>query len=300
MIAFGPSWKPADRLAPRTVRLGPITVSVRSDLEEVATDFAGLYRGSPRCDPRATQTIRMDVRRVRGSVPFGERYRIYGDGEAMGKLRRRQEVLPFLEWGINWRVIITRSDFLQIHAAVMFRSQAGVILAGGTGSGKSTLAAALVSRGWNYGGDELTLIDPQSGFVHPFPKAICIKSGAFDIIDRLNLPLAGRRYYVKGIKGRVGYINPYDVDGETVAMPGPVRFIVFPKYSGGLKSRLFPIPRARAVYNLVSCALNRSEFTDHGVSILSSVTEGAQCVGLDAGPIEETCDLLETLVDGGS
>lgn len=299
MIAFDAPWREADTRMTRSVRLGDVTVSLRSDLDEVAADFAGLYRGSPPGEQAEAGTINMDVRRVRGAISLGKRYGVFGDGRQMGKPRRRDEVLPLLEWGINSRVISTRADFLQLHAAGMVRDGVGVILAGGPGSGKSTLAAALLARGWRYCSDDLILIDPATGFMHPFPKAICVRSGAFDIVERLALPLAGGRYHVKGLRGSVGYINPHDVAPDRVARPGPVRFVVFPRYMRGVSSSLFAMPRARAVYGLVSATLNRTAFTDHGVSILSAFSTGAECLGLDAGEIEESCDLLDAMIDGG-
>ena len=297
MIALDAQWKVMNEPPTQTVRLGDITVSVRSDLDEAATGFAGLYLGSPLGESTDSDAIHMEVRRVRGAIPLGERYRIVGDGIEMGKPRKRGEVLPFLEWGINWRVIETRGDFLQLHAAGMVRDGVGILLTGGSGSGKSTLAAALLARGWKYYSDELILIDPATGFIHPFPKAICVKSSAFGVIRHLELPFAGDRYYVKGIKGKVGYINPHDVGPNRVAAPGPVRFIIFPKYARGIESSFFPMSRARAVYALVASTLNRTFFVDHGLSVLSAFSAGAECLGLDAGPIDQSCDLLDGLVD---
>lgn len=301
MIVLGPSLKPIHQLRSQTVGIGGITASVRTDLEDVAADFASLYRGSPRPEPIEPATIRMEVRRVRMRLPFGDRYRIFGDGEEMGKPRRREEVLPFLEWGINWRVITTRCDYLQLHAAcLVYRKSGGVLLAGGSGSGKSILSAALLARGWRFCTDELTLINPQTGYVHPFPKPICIKAGAFDIVERLKLPFAGGRHYVKGIKGRVGYINPYDIEHGTVAPSGPVRFVLFPKYTQSGQPGLFPISRARAVYHLVGGTLNGNAFGDNGIAVLSSLCAGTECFRLETGPIEETCDMLESLIDARS
>lgn len=299
MIAFDSTWTGADDRGTCTVRLGGITVSVTSELEEVAADFAELYHGSPAGEPADARAIRMEVRRVRGAFPLGERYQIFGDGEEMGKPLRRNEVLPFLEWGINWRVIATRRDFLQLHAAGMVRDGVGVVLTGGSGSGKSTLAAALLARGWQYYSDELILIDPATGFMHPYPKAICVKSGAFDVMRQLSLPFSGGRHYVKGLKGRVGYINPHGMGPNRIAAPGPARYIVFPKYTRGIASKFFPMSRARSVYALVAGTLNRTVFADQGVSVLTKLAAGAECIGLDAGPIEQSCDMLDSLVDAG-
>ena len=290
----------ADSLPPPTdrcvdYRIGGINISISSELDDVLGDFAVLYRGYPQGDTGANGTIRMDVRKVKGRRTWRASYLVVGDGEEIGRERPRDEVLPFLEWGINWRVIATHSEYLQLHSAMLVYRGAGCIFAGASGCGKSTLAAALLSRGWTYLGDELALIDPDSLNVQPFPKALCIKAGSFGLMRRLNLPFAGRRYHVKGFKGHVGYINPLEVRADTLGEPAPVRFVIFPKYIEGGKPRLYPISRARGAFGLARCALNSNMIGHQAFSIISDIVRGAECYGLDSGPIDSACDLIESL-----
>ena len=280
--------------------IGDISVSVRSDVRELLQDVTALYPGCRLRAPAPDRTIHMEVRETGRSMLGRRRYRVYGDGEEIGAERRCEELFPFLEWGINWRVIATRLEYLLVHAATMVRSGQGFMFAGGSGSGKSTLVAGLLTRGWGYLCDEFALIDPGTFRLHPFPKAVCIKAGSFDIIKCLKLPLARRRYYVKGLKGRVGYINPSDVGPSAVAGPSPVRFVIFPKYTAGGKPGLHPVSRARAAFALSGCALNRNAFGDRALSVLAEVVRGAECFSLESGPIDETCDLVESLLVGVS
>ncbi|MFQ5810908.1 MAG: hypothetical protein ACE5JM_14925, partial [Armatimonadota bacterium] len=191
--------------------IGDISVSVRSELEEALEDFTilySVYRGS--C-AAADRTIHMEVRAGKRWPLGGRRYAIFGDGEELFTNRRHDEVLPYLEWGINWRVIATRTEYVQLHAATLAYEEQAVVFAGPSGTGKSTLAAGLLARGWRYLSDEFALIDSDTRHVHPFPKALCIKAGSFDVVERLNLPLWRRRHYVKAFKGRVGYLRAQDI-----------------------------------------------------------------------------------------
>ena len=278
--------------------IGAFDVSLRSELDEVLEDFAALYRGYPDGDTPSDKTIRMDVREAKWSPLRRRRYLVLGDGEGIGEQRRREEILPFLEWGINWRVITRGKDFLQLHAATMAYAGQGVVLAAGSGEGKSTLAAGLLARGWKYLSDEFALIDPHTLRLHPFPKAICIKGGSFEIVRRLHLPFAGRRYYVKGLKGRVGYVNPHDVGGESIADASPIRLVLFPRYTEGRPLRLHPLKPARAAFGLAGCALNRNVFADRAVSILSDVVRGTDCFALESSSLDDACDLIESLFAG--
>jgi hypothetical protein len=221
---------------------------------------------------------------------------ISGDGQELFTDRRDLEVLPYLEWGINWRVMATRSNYLQLHSAAMVYGGQGVIFAGASGCGKSTLAAGLLSRGWTYLSDEFGLIDPDTTYLHSFPKALCIKAGSFDLIERLDLPLRRRRHYVKAFKGRVAYISPQDVGPQMEAAPGPIRFVIFPEYIEGGEPRLRPLSPGRAAFALAGHALNRNVFGSRAISILSAVVRGAECFRLESGPLEPTCALIDALV----
>jgi hypothetical protein len=204
--------------------------------------------------------------------------------------------MPCIEWSINRRVIESRSEFLQVHAAVLARSDQAVLLAGTSGAGKSTLAAGLLSRGWTYLSDEFALIDPVSLRVSPFPKALCIKSGSFGVIDRLRLPLRRGRHYASVFKGEVGYVSPSDLAAREPTVPPAVRVVLFPSYAGNYPPRATPVSRARATYLLAGHTFNRNHFADRTLTVLSELTRRAECFALRGSQIDHTCALVESLV----
>jgi len=280
-------------------RLGEFEVSVNSEVEEVLGELGDLYRGYPRCGPGGNRVIRMEVRRIGGGRLRRARYIIVGDGEEIGGQRRREEILPFLEWGVNWRVIAAGNSYLQIHAAALAYRGRGCVFAGFAGCGKSTLAAALISRGWQYLCDELALIRPETLDMHPFPKALCIKLDGFEIIRRMNLRFAGGEHHLKGSKGRVAYINPLEVGPETIGRPSPVRFVALLRYTPGVPARLRRISASQAAFGLARHAVNRDAHRDRTISILGDLVRRAECYVVESGPIEETCDLLEQVISQG-
>jgi HprK-related kinase A len=286
-----------DRETSAAFAIGELEVVVRTDLPAVLDDFATLYPEARRTGAKAGTVIRMDVKRDRRTALGGRRYAVHGDGEKIHQDLRPEEILPHLEWGISWRIVARCDDYLQVHAASLARGGRGVVLAGGSGAGKSTLAAALLSRGWKYFCDEFALIGPDDLYLHAVPKAVCIKAGAFGAVRRLGLRLSQDRHHVKALKGKVGYISPFDLGTDVVARPCPVRYVIFPKYTGGHEPRLYPLPRARAAFALMQCTLNRDVFDRHAVSITGRVVRGAECFGLETGRIDETCAVLESLVD---
>ena len=280
------------------LRIGVVDVMVRSDLPDVLEDLEAIYsdavcRGSSQAG-RPVVNITVEARKR--SMLARREYAVSGDGHELWSTTKTNEVLPYVEWGINWRVIATRPEYLQIHAATLSRNGRGLIMAAESGFGKTTLAAGLLARGWEYLSDEFALIDPSDLRINPFPKALCVKHGSFPVMERLGLPLWRQRHYVKALKGEVGYVNPLAGCRTIVAEPCPVRLIVFPRYAENARPRLYPISRAQAAFELARHALNRNVHGSSTASILSELARGAECYALDSGAIEETCDTLDRLV----
>lgn len=281
-------------------RIGEISVSVSSDSGGVFDEFSTLYDGCQ--SDRAAEQRDIHMRVTAGSAnPLSRsRHRVIGDGEELFTGRRRSELLPYLEWGVNWRVIARRHDFLQVHAAVLARGSEATLFVGDSGVGKSTLAAGLISRGWRYLSDEFALIHPQTLRVHAFPKALCVKQGSFETVERLGLSIWRRGHFVKAFKGPVGYVRIAEIGRRVEFDSFPIRYVVFPRYAPGKEPRIRPIPRASAAFLLTGHSFNRNVFGDRTVSILSRVVRGARCVTLDSSDLEQTCDLIEAeLHDAG-
>ena len=273
--------------------LGGVEIAVRSDLPEVIDDLDALYRGGGNGARDSAPAITLEVKQV-SRLP-ARRYTVLGDGEPFGEDIRRREVLPYLEWAVNWRVIARCTDRVLVHAASTARDGHGVVFAGTSGAGKSTLVAGLLARGWQYMCDEFAMIDTNTDRLLPFPKAVCIKAGAFDLVRRLDLKLCGDRHYVKALKGKVGYISPSDLPGA-VGHACPITHVIFPDYTGHTQSRLRPTTDARAAFMLTAHTLNRDVLGGQVAATASRITRDAQCVVLDSGDIGDACDLIESIV----
>ena len=299
MVARPEKPLPSGRHRHLHAKIGEFDICLQSDLHDIIEDFAAIYAGRHPREAAADQTIRMEVRKAGRSRLGRQLYRVYGDCEEIGGKHRSNEVFPFLEWGINLRVMARRTEYLQLHAASMTRFGNGFIFAGDSGCGKSTLAAGLLALGWGYLCDEFALIKPSTFCLHSFPKALCIKAGSFPVIRQLGLPFTRQRDYIKGVKGRVSYINPRDVRNYKHADPAPIQYIIFPKYIKGGEPRLHRISRGRALVELTRSAFNRDAFGDRAVSILADVVHRSECFRLEIGDLQETCTLLESRLGRG-
>jgi len=279
--------------------IGDFGVTLRSDSQRVLDDFASLYPPASGDDYKSDRTINIEVREGRRSRIGRRLFRVFADGQEIGGWRADNGVFPFVEWGINLRIMATRPEFLQLHAASMSFQGHGFIFAGDSGCGKSTLAAILLARGWQYLCDEFALVDLAAMRLQPFPKALCIKAGSYETVRQLGLSFARRRDYLKELKGRVGYINPKTGRGG-IGRSAPVRVVVFPRYNRNAQPRLEPISRAEAAMCLYRCCFNRHAFTRAAVPALSRMIEQCACFRLTVGSPGDTVRLLESCLAGDS
>lgn len=278
--------------------IGRVPVRLRSDLRHVLDDFAALYTPlSPfvLMQP-AAMPIEIEVRQS-GRSRWGRRlYRVTADGYEVGGLYPGYCIFPLIEWGINLRIMATRCEFLQLHAASMTLRGHGFVFAGDSGCGKSTLAATLLAAGWQYLCDEFALVDPQTLTLVPFPKALCIKAGSYEAVRKLGLRFERRRDHVKAFKGRVGYINPRKVGPNSIGESVPVRFIVLPRFESGQAATLREISRAEAAAELYRCCFNKSALPECGLGFITALVRQARCFRLAIGSPAQTTDILESLL----
>jgi HprK-related kinase A len=274
--------------------IGVIDVSLRSACDRFIQDYLSLYATyvCPTCGPDA-----VDVEiRARRRYPWARGpYTLRSIDAPDFQLLRHHEVLPHLEWYINWQIIQKRLEYVQLHASSLELDGQAMILPGDPGSGKSTLTAGLLTRGWSYLCDEFALVDPRTGTIHPYPRALCIKEPSFAVIRCLGLPLRRRTPYHKATKGPVAFLNPLDVSEDIVGRPSPVRWVVFPKYVPGAKAILQPIARSQAAYLLAKQCFNIRVDQQRTLRILAAIARGADCYQLTAGDIHATCDQVESL-----
>jgi hypothetical protein len=275
--------------------LGAVDVEIESTIDGLANEYAALYHGYEGHDGNARISVR--VERGRSRYTMGRRFIVSGSEGRMFSVRRIEEVLPHVEWALNWEVVRRMDSFLQLHAGVMERDGVGVVFPASPGSGKTTLCAGLLSRGWRFLSDEFALIDGE-GMIHPYPKALCIKEGSFVVMEHLGLPMVSPRRYRKGKKGRVAYVNPRVVGHEGIGERCRLRHVVFPKFEEGATPRLRSITRGETGFELAQLSFNLRKKGNRGMEMLMGALQRADCHRLVSGDIDATCDLLERSLDG--
>ncbi|MFQ5463163.1 MAG: hypothetical protein ACE5E5_11130 [Phycisphaerae bacterium] len=282
----------------RRYHIGEVDVSLTSTVRGIVEEHAALYRGFE-VDPavqRSAAAIRLSVEPTPFSLVHRRRYIVRVNHRVQFEPARTDEVIPYVEWAINFEVPHVLPAFLQLHASSLELGGAGVVLAGESGSGKSTLAAGLLTRGWRYLCDEFALINIDTLNLHPYPRAICLKKPSHEAVESLGLTLHGSKHYHKGSKGYVGFVNARSLGAEALGRACPVRYVIFPQYRAGARPELVPLSRPEAVFKLHGVCFNLLTCHGVGLNVLVGLVRGARCFRLISGELGATCDLLEALM----
>lgn len=276
--------------------IGAVDVSLRTGCRRFMDAYRDLYE-SYQCETAGENAINVELLAA-GRFPWLRGpFTLRGEGIPDFEVQRGCEVLPHLEWFINWQIIHNLHSYVQLHASSLVRDGQAIILPGDSGSGKTTLTVGLLARQWSYLCDEFALIDSATCKIHPFPRALCIKEPSFEVVERLGVPLCRKTSYQKPTKGRVAFLNPLDIRPDAVGSPAPVRWVVFPRYVSGATPALQPISRAQAVFDLARQCFNFHAHQDAVMAVLAKLVREADCYRLIAGDIESTCDLVEALAE---
>jgi HprK-related kinase A len=254
-----------------------------------------LYRGFE-CADDGDAPIRITVEPTPFSLFHRRRFVVRINDQTQFEPARPDEVLPYIEWAMNFEVPKVYMDYLQFHASSLEIDGGGIIFPGSSGSGKSTLTAGLVARGARYLCDEFALVDRHTLAVQPYPRAICIKKPSFLPIERAGLPITNSRYYFKGSKGYVAFLNPYSIRDQVVGTACPVRHIIFPTFRQGATPTLTPMSRAETAFELHRVCFNLLSYNGVGLDVIAAITQRASCYKLTSGDLRATCRLVERLV----
>lgn len=200
---------------------------------------------------------------------------------------------PLFEWGLNWCIATLSGADIVIHAAVVEKDGAALVLPGQPGSGKSTLCAELALSGWRLLSDELTIISVQTGLVRPIPRPISLKHASIDIIGSrfptvdMTEPVTDTR------KGPIAYVRPPTSAVVAWATPVPVRKVIFPRYRENCDFSFQPVTRAQALTRLLENTFNVGLIGRAGFEVLARSISTADCYLVEYSQLNDIAHWLD-------
>lgn len=277
------------------LKVGPYNYAIRSNLQDVHDGISTLYTDFSLASPEefVDFSISLESRgiwqRARGEAQF-----LFDEQSPFDPIPDGQ-AYAFLEWGMNWCVSLHTNEYLKLHAAVVARNGAAVIMPGVPGAGKSTLCAALGLSGWRVLSDEHAMIPPGSTDVVPLYRPVSLKNESLAVIrqfssDAIIGPISRETH-----KGVVGHLKA-DLDSHSHdALPLPVRAMIFPTYSTDQEQRLVPRRRTESFLLAAYHSFNYSLLCEAGFEAMKTLVEHVQCYDLFYHDLDWAIDQLNGL-----
>ena len=148
---------------------------------------------------------------------------------------------------------LQRIDCLALHAAMVARENAAMLLIGKPGAGKSTLSIALDASHFVLESDDITELRPD-GMARAVPLPATAKGGAWSLLTKFRPTLLNSPSFVRPDRKRVRYL-PLSSRGTPNAKP--VRAIVLLERSAGAEAELKPLGPEEILASLIKGAWSK-------------------------------------------
>lgn len=212
-------------------------------------------------------------------VPGG-RFQLYVGGHAAADpVADRGEGLGQVELMLAEALVTDIPGHRVLHAGGANLDGRAVLLSGHGGSGKSTLSAALALRGLPVFGDDVVLVNLDSGLVSPIRRRLKVMEEPRKAlgIQRQGTPL-------DELWPEAVYLHPSDL-GSRWAEPSPVGLVAFPTWSGDPagEASLTPIPGAASMQRLLFQLLLINRHGAEEVDLIATLLEEARTFEISWG-----------------
>lgn len=260
-----------------SLTIGPVGFRVGSAWRAPVAALAGIYADYPVPDV-ADYTARLEPEKpwrrwIRPSVAIRGDFTL----PEAAPLSLAHGLLA-AEMAMNLQMALGHRRHLLLHAAVVERDGRALVLTGESGAGKSTLAALLGERGWRLMGDEFALLDPDSGMIFPFPRAISLKNAAIAQFphvapDRWGPVLAGTP------KGAIRHLRPRAEAIARMGEPARPALLLFPRFGLPLATRT--VARSETFMRLTQASTNYVALGEAGFLALTRFVADVPAIAMD-------------------
>ena len=279
------------------LKIGPVGFRVGSDWAAPLAALDRLYAGYPAADPVCDFTVRLEAekpwrRLLRPSVAIRGDYTL-PDAAPLALAHG----LLAAEMGMNLQMALGYKRHLLLHAATVERGGRALVMTGESGAGKSTLAALLGERGWRLMGDEFALLDPGTGHLHPFPRAISLKNQAIALFDHVAPERLGP--LLRGTpKGTIRHLRPQADAIARIEEPARPALLLFPRFGRDLDKAVRGVGAAEAFVRLTQASTNYVALGEPGFGALTGLLAAVPALAIDYPDTESAVALVEELWAG--
>lgn len=231
---------------------------------------------------------------VLGPGAGDEHYRLLVGDLSLIRSAHPADVLDHLLWHVYSMMLERTTELLLIHAGSLVTPEGkGVLLPAESGGGKTTLVTALVRAGFGYLSDEVAAVDPDSGTVHAYPRALNLKAGSLGLFPAVAALRDGSRF-----ERNHRFIRPEEIRPGSVVPRSRVDFVIAPRYRKGAHTALSPLTRAAAIALLWNSCMNLPAYRARALPLLASVARRARSYELVSGDLDEAVRTVVRVTGG--
>lgn len=183
--------------------------------------------------------------------------------------------------------------YLLFHAGSVAWKAKGVLLPAPSCGGKTTLVAGLVAADFQFLGDEVAALDPDSLRLDPFPRSLCIRAGSRAALAHLYPDLALQRPDQHSDGEPAWSLTP----PAEAWPPNPVSvgLLVVPEYVPERPSRVASLSRSRALAALLGQSSRPPADRPSRIESVVEMVRRADCYTLSSRTVDEGVRLLHAL-----
>lgn len=211
------------------------------------------------------------------------------DGRVVDRAGSPSAAVALVVWHANQLVSTESARLLQIHASAVTIDGAAVVLPAVMNSGKSTLAAALVASGAGYLTDEAVALDPDTGLILPYPKAITLDPGSWPLFPDLEPPVQRSLPELAHAKW---YVDPSSIRADAIAPATAPSALVFPTYDPTRAGALEPLAPVDAAAELARHCFNLRALGQAGVDLVARLASSLPAAALTVRDLQEGVDAV--------
>jgi len=279
------------------LRTGPFSLRVRSRIENVAQGLAELYGQFEVRNPLETfadfhVAVEPHISLRRWLWP---QVNFSFDGLKPFKPLPRDQAYPMLEQGLSWCVSTHAHQYLMVHAAGVEKNGRAAIVVAPPGFGKSTLVSGLVLSGWRLLSDELSLIDRKTGWIHPLPRPVRLKSESIALIRSFSPDAFLNHTSRDTAKSTVAYLRPPKDSVRRQHEPAQPGWIIFPKWVADGEPQLLPRSKQQSFQFLTQHAFNTSHLGAEGFRVCSELIQQTDCYDFQYSRLDQSVAVFDRL-----
>jgi hypothetical protein len=226
-------------------------------------------------------------------IEFDDQILFRGDDASVHRCEV-EALAPTIKAYITERMIRSDRSAFALHAASLAKGGSGLLLCGEPGAGKSTLTLQLVDGGFQYAGDDVTLIGAD-GMIYGIPFALTIKPGSWELLSRLRSDLHDVATYRRPDGALVRYVPAPDVHNGSLS----VSWIIFLNRTQNGSIRLTPLDQLDSMKRLIESGFAADgKLSQAGFAALKRIVAQAKSFELTYCESTEARRLLVDLCDG--